>query len=191
MLDLMNARATTFAFCFALLGSLAFAQDDRPVFKESTTNLVAVIDSTARANFEVACLNVTREAAQKKLRIYALTPKAKTGTVKEGDFEIEVIYHRELAAEDKKAAGAYHQQNNHLVLRFAAAQFAADKKALGLRLVRLLVEADPDMWWSSPTHPPLTIQKILSGLEKDDATVKAFLKEESEDWSYRVKNYTR
>ena len=86
MLDLMNARATTFAFCFALLGSLAFAQDDRPVFKESTTNLVAVIDSTARANFEVACLNVTREAAQKKLRIYALTPKAKTGTVKEGDF---------------------------------------------------------------------------------------------------------
>lgn len=174
-----------------LFASVSLAQDDRPVLKESATNLVAVIDATARANFEAACLNVTREAAQKRLRIYAVTPKAKTGTVKEGDFEIEVIYFRELAAEDKKAAGAYHQHNNHLVLRFAAAQFAAGKKALGLRLVRLLAEADPDMWWSSPTHPQLTVQKILAGLEKDDDSMKAFLKEESEDWAYRVKNYTR
>jgi hypothetical protein len=187
----MNASTITIAFCVALLASVSLAQDERPVLKESSTNLVAVIDSTARANFEAACLNITRDAAQKRFRIYAVTSKAKTGTLREGDFEIEVIYHRELAAEDKKAAGAYHQHYNHLVLRFAATQFAAGKKQFGLRLVRLLAEADPDMWWSSPTHPQLTIQKILAGLEKDDDSTKAFLKEESEDWAYRVKNYTR
>jgi hypothetical protein len=186
-----SARTITFSFCIAVLPALGLAQQDRPSLKESPTNLVAVIDSTARANFEVACLNVTRDAAQKKLRIYAVTSEAQTGTVREGDFEIEVIYHRELAAEDKRAAGAYHQHNNHLVLRFAAAQFAAGKKALGLRLVRLLAEADPEMSWSIPTHQPLTIQKILAGLEKDDEMVKAFLREESEDWAYRLKNYTR
>lgn len=176
-------------FCIGLWSRVALAQDARPAFKESTTNLVTVIDATARADFQVACLNVTREAAEKKLRIYAVTPKAKPGTVKEGDFEIEVIYHSELAAEDKRAAGAYHQHNNQLVLCFAAAQFVAGKKALALRLVQLLAEADPDMWWSSPTHSPLTIQKIFSGLEKNDETVKTFLKEQTEYWAYRVRYY--
>jgi hypothetical protein len=187
----MNASTITIGFCVALSASVSLAQNDRPALKESATNLVSVIGSTARANFEVACLNITRDAAQKRLRIYAVTPKAKTGTVREGDFEIEVIYHRELEAEGKKAAGAYHQHYNHLVLRFAASEFAAGKKELGFRLVRLLAEADPDIWWSSSTHPQLTIQKILAGLEKNDQSVKGFLKEESEDWAFRVKTYAR
>jgi hypothetical protein len=185
----MNARAITVILCVVLSRSVALTQDDRPIFKESTTNLVAVIEATARANFESACLAVTRDAAQKKLRIYAITGNATAGTVKHDDVEIEVIYHKHLAAEHTKAAGAYHQHNNGLVLCFAAAQFAAGRKALGVHLVKLLAEADPQMWWSSPTHGELTIQRILSGLEKDDASVREFLKDESKEWAYRVKNY--
>ena len=187
----MNTRSTTFTFCIALLSLAGVAQDHRPILKESTTNLVAIIESTAQANFETACLNITRDTAQKRLRIYVVLSKTKTGTVKEGDFEIEVIYHRELMVAEQRAVGAYHQHYNNLALTFAAAQFADGKKALGLRVVRILADAHPDMWWSSPTHRPLTIQKILAGLEKDDGSVKEFLEEERKDWEYRIKNYTR
>ena len=141
----------------------------------------------ARVNFATACIDVAREVARKHLTIYAVV-RTQSATTKEDGYEIEVIYHPELAKEHTETSGAYHHHHNHLVLTFAAAQFAAGKKQLALALVRRLVEAQPEMWWSSPTHPPLTLKKILAGLEKDDESVRQFLKE-TEDWTYRVKTY--
>jgi hypothetical protein len=165
------------------------ADDDRPILKEPTSRLVSIMESTGWANFHAACLNVTRDAKEKRLRIYAVTPTAKTGATNIADLSVEVIYNGEVVNEDATAAGSYHQHHNALVLRFAAAEFASGNKELGLRLVQMLANAAPEMWWSSPTHQPLTIKKILEGLRKDDESVRHFLKEESEDWKYRVKNY--
>jgi hypothetical protein len=76
-----------------------------------------------------------------------------------------------------------------MVMAFAAAQFVAGKADLGLRLVRLIAGAQPDLFWTSSTHSPLTIQQILRGLEKNDESVKVFLKEKCESWTYNVKVY--
>ena len=180
-----------FACGFQSFALRSAAQDKAPTRDASVGELRAIIDATARANFEAACLAVTRDATQKKLRIYAIKSEAETGTVKCDDVEVEVVYHKDLAAENRNSAGAYHQHHNQQVLCFAASQFAEGKKALGLRLVKLLAEADPYLWWSSPDHPGLTIEKIVAGLEKDDETVRDFLKEQSKEWAYRVKYYGR
>src|SRR5208282_332910 len=169
------------AICFPLLSMLGDGESERPALKESPARLVACIESTSRANYAAACINVTRDATQKRLRIYAVSLGAKTGKFKVDDYDIEVIYNNEMAVEGKTAAGAYHLQHNNLVLMFAAAQVASGNKGLGLSLVRLLAAAEPDLFWSSPTHSPLPIQKILAGIEKED--VKEFLKEEADDWA--------
>jgi len=172
-----------------MCSALAVAQDAQPPTRTpAETALIDHFQQEARANFVTACIDVTREAARKHLTIYAVV-RTTTGTTKEDGYEIEVIYHPELKKEHTETSGAYHHHHNHLVLTFAAAQFAAGKKQLALRLVRRLVDAQPEMWWSSPTHQPLTLKKILAGLEKDDESVRQFLKEETEDWAYRVKTY--
>jgi hypothetical protein len=83
-----------------------------------------------------------------------------------------------------------------MILNFAAAQFAAEQKSLGIRLVQLLAEADPTMWWSMPSPPwqpakrqRMTIKEILEGLEKNDPGMSEFLEHESFNWSLRVKKY--
>ena len=177
------------AVCLVMLTSFVYGSDERPILKETPARLVACVESTARANYVAACVNVTRDVLQKRLKIYAVSLEAKTGKFKEGDFEIEVIYNAELAIEAKTAAGAYHEHNNHMVMAFAAAQFVAGKADLGLRLVRLIAGAQPDLFWTSSTHSPLTIQQILRGLEKNDESVKVFLKEKCESWTYNVKVY--
>ena len=55
--------------------------------------------------------------------------------------------------------------------------------------MRLLAQVQPEMWWPSPDHPPITLKKILAGLEQDNESVRQFLKEESDDWKYREKTY--
>jgi len=167
--------------------AIAVAQNAQPPARTPTeTAILEHFQKEARANFATACIDVAREVARKHLTIYAVV-RTQSATTKEDGYEIEVIYHPELAKEHTETSGAYHHHHNHLVLTFAAAQFAAGKKQLAL--VRRLVEAQPEMWWSSPTHPPLTLKKILAGLEKDDESVRQFLKEETEDWTYRVKTY--
>ena len=182
----MNARIL---ICLILSAVSAFSQD--PKFLAENPALKPILDQMqreARANFEAACMDVTREVAEKRVKIYAVARPNLT-KVKQDGFEIEVLYHPELAKEHVEVSGAYHNHHNHLVLTFAAAQFAAGKKELGLRLVRLLAQVQPEMWWSSPDHPPITLKKILAGLEQDNESVRQFLKEESDDWKYREKTY--
>lgn len=167
------------------------ADDERPIFKEPATRLVPIMESTARANFAAACANVTRDANRKALRLYALTPTARNGITNVAGYSIEIIYNADLVKEDATSSGAYHQHHNILVLKFAAAEFASGNKELGITIVRLLANAQPDLWWSSPSHPPLTVKKILNGLEANEQTVRQFLKEENADWQYRVKTYGR
>ena len=45
-------------------------------------------------------------------------------------------------------------------------------------------EKDPETW-----EKPLAKAVQNAGLEKDDESVRQFLKEETEDWTYRVKTY--
>ena len=180
----------TFTLTLLVMGSaVTGAQDAQPPARTpNETALLEHFQQEARANFVTACVDVTREVAHKRLTIYAVV-RTKSATTKQDGYEIEVIYYPELAKEHTETSGAYHHHHNHLVLTFAAAQFAAGKKQLALALVRRLVEAQPEMWWSSPTHQPLTLKRILVGLEKDDESVRKFLKEEAEDWAYRVKTY--
>jgi hypothetical protein len=185
----MSIRSIQLAACFSVLPVVAGAAEDRPVFHESPARLVECIESSARANFATACVNVTRDALQKRLRIYATSPAAKVGKFKADGCEVELIYNPEIAIESKTAAGPYYQHHNHLVLKFAAAQYTAGKRGIGLLLVKLLAQAEPGIFWSSPTHPPLTIQRILAGIEADDEVVKPFLREESEDWPIKLKTY--
>lgn len=166
-----------------------------PAQETSSTNrlysqLIDGINSSARADFEAACITVTRQVKQKRLLIFATVPIKKTATIKDGDFEIEIYYSADLAKENLTAGGAYFQHHNSKILTFAAAQFAAGKKDFGLHLATLLAEAQPDAWWSSPKHDPITIQKIVDGLEAGGESVRQFLKEETEDWDYRIKTYS-
>jgi hypothetical protein len=185
----MKKCLLTIAFCSALLVTTGRADDHRPILKESPARLVACMESTARANLLAAYVNITRDAAQKRLRIYAVALPAKAGNFKQEGYEVEVIYNNELALKDKTAAGPYHRQHNAVMLTFAAAQFASGKKEFGLYLAKLLASAEPDLFWSSPTHPVMTMQQIIAGLEKSDGTVAEFLKDEREQWSDILKSY--
>jgi hypothetical protein len=162
---------------------------ERPALRMPPARLVAIIDSTDRANYAAASINFTRDVAAKKLRLYASTPKVETGVRKIGEYEVEVIYHPELVAEEKTCAGAYHLMYDGKVFSFAIAQFAAGNKDLGLSLVKLIAETQPDYWWSSPSHPPMMIKDIIAGLEKEDESVKEVLKEETEEWTYILNKY--
>jgi len=185
----MKTHIVRIGFWFALLLTAARGEDERAILKESPARLVACMESAARANLLAAYVNITRDAVQKKLRIYAVSLPAKTGQFTQDGYQIEVIYNNDLALEGKTAGGAYHLQHNHAVLGFAAAQFASGNKDLGLRLTRLLAAAEPDLFWSSPTHSLMTIQQIIAGLEKNDTSVAEFLKDESGAWADILKRY--
>ena len=165
------------------------AEDDRPILKEPGTRLVPVMDANARADFVAACIRVTRDVRQKRLTVFAVSPYTKSGTFKEGGFEIEVIYNGELAKEDEKSAGTFYQHNNGALLGFAASQYTTGDKALGLRLIQIIADAHPKCEWSSPEHPPVEVKDILTSLSKDDATARTFLKYETEQWAWKIKTY--
>jgi hypothetical protein len=187
--SVMKKCLFTICFSSALLVTTARAEDDRPILKESPARLVACMESTARANLLAGYVNITRDTAQKSLRIYAVALPAKAGKFKQDGYAIEVIYNNELALQGKTATGPYHHQHNAVMLTFAAAQFASGKKEFGLYLIKLLASAEPDLFWSSPTHPVMTLQQIIAGLEKKDGSVAEFLKDEHEQWADILKSY--
>jgi hypothetical protein len=172
-------------FTFWLSG---FAEDP-PALKEPQSRLIEVINSTGRANFTAACINLTRDVAAKTLTVYAVTRRAKTGTTTLAGFTIRVVYHSDLAKEQGIAAGAYHDHYNSCLLDFAAAQFAEGKKELGIGLVRLLAAADTELSWSSMEIRPVTIQKILADMEGDDPKLQKLLDEAKRDWHQRERDY--
>jgi len=185
----MKKCLLTIAFSSTLLVTTGRADDDRPILKESPARLVACMESTARANLLAAYVNITRDAAQKSLRIYAVALPATAGKFRQHGYQVEVIYNNELALKGKTSGGPYHLQYNAVMLTFAAAQFASGQKEFGLYLVKLLASAEPDLFWSSPTHPVMTLQQIIAGLEKNDGSVAEFLKDEREQWADILKSY--
>ena len=144
---------------------------------------------TASSDFAAACINLTRDVQDKRLTVYAVVATAKTGVTNEAGFTIRVTYHPELEENYKGSAGSFIQHYNGCLLDFALAQFAGGKKALGLRLVRLLAEAAPEISWSSMRIQPTNIKKILAGLEADDGSVSDILKEAARDWQWRQREY--
>lgn len=184
----MPMKLQTF-ICLAVVSVSLASEDDRPILKESPARLVACIESTSRANRVAAYLNVTRDVARKSLRVYAVKSGVKIGTTKEGKYEIEVIYDVNITLDVNTQIGAYHVFHNGAVFQFAADQFASGQKKLGLRLIKLLADADPDLGWSTPTQPLIGIRDILAALEKNPETMRECLKDLSEGWTTSLKMY--
>jgi hypothetical protein len=185
----MSRHSIGTVLCIVISALLAQAEDARPIMKEPRTNLVNCIESIARGNLAAARVSVAHDAAQNRVRIFAVAFGGETGDFKEGGYNVEIIYNVNIAVEAKVGVVSYQYQHNCQVLEFAAAQFAVGKKTLGRRLVRFLAKAQPDLFWSSPPHPAMTIEMILAGLEKDDKSVEAFLKDEMESWAETVSMY--
>lgn len=167
-----------------------------PVRGEETNEPPAIVKplldqamKSARSDFAAACINLARDVRDKRLKVYSVVCTATSGVTNEGGFTIEVIYHRELAENYVVPGGCYQRHSNGCLLDFALAQFAEGGKALGLRLVRWLAEAEPELSWSSMRILPVNIGKILARLEADDGSLSDMLKEASRDWHQRERDY--
>jgi hypothetical protein len=184
----MNPHVVGIGLCVALLPFIARGEDVRPILKESPARLVACIESMGREIYVAARISVADDVAHKRLKIFTTVPSLEAKRFKESGFEVEIIYNYELACANNGVASSRYQ-NNGQVLSFAAAQFTSGNKALAKRLVGLLAEAEPSLFWSSPTDPVITIKQIVLGLEKADETVKRFLADETQTWKETVKKY--
>ena len=184
----MKTHVISSVVCLALLPAVVCAEDERPALKESPERMVALIQSMAEENVEMAWINVAHDVAQKRLRIFSTTATPKAGESKMSGYHLEIIQIPN-AATFKSGAGSYRFQNNNALLSFAAAQFVSGKKAFARQLVGTLADAEPDLAWSTPTHPEMTIQQILAGLQKDDDSVKDFLADWSQEWKQTVSKY--
>jgi hypothetical protein len=186
----MKTHIVKLGFCLSLslLPVLVQGEDERPALKESPAKLVNLIETIGRENYAAARVNVARDAAHKKLRIFSIMTSVKTGEIKVSGYDLEIIYTPDIASTDTGVI-CYRFQNNNQILSFAAAQFTSGNKAFAKRLVGILAEAEPDLFWSSPTDPALTIKQILAALERDNETLKHFLTDESETWAETVKKY--
>jgi hypothetical protein len=168
---------------------LTQGSDERPVMKEPQANLLNCIEALARGNVAAARVNVAYDAAQKRVSIFAVSFGNKTAHFKERGYQVAIIYNTNVAAEAKVGVGSYQFQHNNQVLAFAAAEFAAGRKAFGRRLIGFLAKAQPDLFWSSPTHALMTIEEIQAGLGRDDATVRDFLADQRDTWAETLSAY--
>ena len=184
----MKTRIIITGLWLAFLPGIVWAEDDRPILKESPETLVRAIESMAGENVEMASLNVAHDVVHKRLRIFTTTASAKVGESKISGYDLEVVLVPN-AVSFKNGAASYCFQNNLVILSFAASQFVAGKKTFAIRLVSILADAEPDLAWSTPTHPEMTVQQILTGLQKDDDTVKDFLVDWSRQWTQTVGKY--
>ena len=184
----MNAQIIYASVCLALIPAVVRAGDERPILKESPAKLVGGIESMAEENVAMASINVAHDVVHKRLRIFSIEPNKKDREFKDGGYDLEIIHCPETTSY-KTGVTSYRFQNNNEILAFAASQFKSGNKAFAKRLVGLLAEEEPDLFWSLPTHPVMTIQQIRAGLEKDDDSVKDFLIDESEDWSETLRMY--
>jgi len=180
----MNTIRLILAACTIAVTLPLFAQDkdERPILKEPQARLVLAMQAMADEISMSASVNVTHDIAQKRIRIFSVVPDAKVGEFNKYGYQVEIIYNAKLAS-SKVGNGAYYSQSNYLILAFAGAQFASGKKELGRWLVEILAASEPDLFWSSPTHPVMTIQQISVGLKSDDKTVKDFLEDRNTIWA--------
>ncbi len=193
-------RTTFLSLCLSALATAAVAQPANTNAFTATAptaelannmmmeHLLSQQIATGSADYAAACISVTQAVKRKALLIFAVTPTAKTGVFKEGDWEVQVVFSQDIYKHDSKA-GAFYQHSNGGVLSYAAWQYSSGNRDLALRLIRRLAEAQPGLNWSSPSHPPTTIQQILSGLENADGSMTQYLKEDSEWWLSRAKEF--
>jgi hypothetical protein len=184
----MNTHIISSIVCLVLLPAVICAEDERPILKESPERLVAAIQSMGAENVEMARINVAHDVVQKRLRIFSTTATPKAGDSKISGYHLEIIQVPNSTT-FKGGPDSYRFQNNNALLSFAASQFVSGKKAFAIELVSILAKAEPDLFWSTPSHPVMTIQQILAGLQKDDDTVKDFLAHCSQEWTETIRKY--
>lgn len=181
----MRTRTVIIALCcFAL--SLRSQTNEQPALVKT---LLDQEMKAARSDFAAACLSLTRDVQDKRLTVYAVVSTAKTGVTNEAGFTIRVTHHRELEENYAGSDGSFINHYNGCLLDFSLAQFAEGRKALGLRLVRLLAEAAPETSWSSTRIQPTNIKTILEKLEADDGSLTDMMKEAVRDWHQRERDY--
>jgi hypothetical protein len=186
----MNTHIILASVWLALLPAMVLAQDERSILKESPEKLAGVIQSMVEENVEMAWLNVAHDVSHKRLRIFTTATTIKAGESKIAGYDLEVVLVPNAMA-FKSGAGSYRFQNNNALLSFAASQFASGKKAFARQLVGILADAESDLAWSTPTHPEMSVQQILAGLQKNDDTVKDFLTDWSQEWAKTASKYEK
>jgi len=139
-------------------------------------------------NFSAACINVIRQTEAKQLTVFATVPTKSRKEHVQG-YTIEIIANERIIKNNKPFGGAYHQHHNSIILNFAAVQILDGDSKLGLRLIQILAEVDPEYVWASPNLPNRTIQEIRKGVETGDSNIQAVLKDEKHQWAWRVKEY--
>lgn len=158
-----------------------------PVSKLSKQELINVINVIGHEVVIAADVNVVHDAQSKSIRIFTTKTDGEKAPFKVAGYQVEVIYNPHMEAK-KAGVDSYRCQHNYAVLVFAAAKFASGEKDLGLSLMRLLADAEPDLFWSTPNQV-IRIDQILKGFIKDDGSLKDFLNEMREDWKGIVREY--
>jgi hypothetical protein len=145
--------------------------------------------AAAESAFLVACMTVSRDAKRNRITIYAESGRS-SALYQEGDYQIEVIYDRELAALVARVNGAYAQHHNNNVLTFAAAEYQAGRKKLGLRVIEVLAAVSPKLgWYPSDGRPFVPVESILARLRSNDDTMKEYLQDAATLWKWWSEMY--
>ena len=75
----------------------------------------------ASSDFAIACINLTRDVADKRLTVYSVG-SIKRAITNESGFNIQVIYHKELAQNYEPGLGTYQAHYNACLLDFDSPQ---------------------------------------------------------------------
>jgi hypothetical protein len=150
--------------------------------------LLDEINAAGKADFAAACLDVIRQVDAKRITMYAVVPAA-SGTTDVGGYRVEVVSNPDIIAGHRKWSGTYHNHHNGVVLTFAAVQLREGNRELGLYLLRTLARIDPDHEWSNARLGNRPIKRILEGIEANDGTMDDFLRDEQEQWRWRIERY--
>lgn len=186
---IMNNTKSILVIAASLMAQLSNAQmppDLVPASKQSKEEMIGVINTVSAEVAIAARDNVAHDATLMSIRIFAKANQPKAPFNLDG-YRVEVIYNPNIAG-IRAGVGSYRLHHNAKVLIFAAAKYAAGQKEFGLSLIKLLAEAEPDLYWDSP-YPVMKIDEIQRRLIKDDGSLKTFLNEMNDKWQQIVKKY--
>jgi len=175
--------------CLSLSTSILAAEDIEQARTPLEKAMVEAHMKEAQANFATACISLNRDVQQKRIVVYSVVSSTKSGVTNLSGFSVQTIYHPELSANYQKVSGSYMAHYNSCLLDFALAQYADGNKALGIGLVQLLSQAEPELEWSSTRISPIPVKSILTTLEANDTSITEMLKEAARDWHQREKDY--
>jgi hypothetical protein len=185
----MNSRTLSVALCFVLLPFLAYCQEDnRPILKESPARLVRAIEEQVEQTMLTARVCVAHDITLKRVRVLSTVTCTNKLDLRKYGYTLEVVHSPNLGTTNW-GVPCYRFQHNAALLSFAAAEFQSGDKALAKDLVKLLGEAEPDLFWSLPDKL-LTIQQIEARMKADDAkALGSLLDDEVRTWKEILKDY--